>query len=230
MNFDDEKAKLRRNLVVFCTVYLAGAYLDITLQQIANQTIFSKSEISIPMHKGIFISAVIYFYLALRWFSSEENATQYKALQEDFRSHLKQQTLIWLHQRVKLQRFDEHFDVYSQGEKSQYEERITALKTKFGSVDVSGQVTGVKNVSLFSGIYLMELQLTAPGYHGATAQPVNFRASLPLHVRAKVLWSCASHVAGRSAFWECAPPFVLAIATLAVIGVRFVTVIGARWL
>ena len=92
MSYDDTKDKLRRNLVAFCSIYLASGFLKVQ-EGISIFSALMKSGVSLEPWRVHFVTFVVLLYLSFRWFTSEEQINLFRGIASSFRTDLRSSIL-----------------------------------------------------------------------------------------------------------------------------------------
>jgi hypothetical protein len=222
MNIDDEKAKIRRNLVLFCSLYLSSAYLGLSAQDVLSQWLSLKGSVAVSSERLMGLSTVVFAYLAWRWFTSDEQRGQYAESFGSFTNRL----ISLLNKRVNIlaekQKFDSTFNFFSEVERIKFTEWMSSSQavvnpfTKFKSAVHSYNRSGV-----FSGTWILDLRWLEPDGEAKAQQFVNFKMSPSASTRLGIFFESARFTICRPAFAEWLPPFFLTIITTFVIAYRY---------
>lgn len=83
---DDEDSKVRRNLVVFGSLVLLFAWLDLPSGVLLERLLGSERAPTVPPWKLWTVSMVMLMYLAMRYYSSDDHKGHLKAIDQDRRT------------------------------------------------------------------------------------------------------------------------------------------------
>lgn len=217
MGIDDEKAKIRRNLVTFCAALLACFYLDISIYDLFVQFGLGKLQTTVSPGKLIAVSLAIFIYLFWRWATGAEQKEYLAKIVSTFMLKGEGLIFLWVADMAKNRKFGPNFDFIDEANREYFE---NWYKDKIAASNVPSELFISPRSSTdykFKAQWVIHYYFQKPNGESTTPLNVHAKFAVPFGVRLKIRTLSMLHVMWQADFWEWAPPAIFSFLTVIVL-------------
>lgn len=231
MSIDDTPDKLRRNLVVFSSIYLAAIFLEVDIREVAPITEKLKN---VNTHRMQILILFVFVYLACRWFTSKTQKSEwghfYDAWGESVASGLERRFQKFIDSGELKSEYG--IEISGQAKRELSLDSQAAEELHYWHTDLVSRNPSPEDEKLFilsvkpqgrmsSGVVNLSVVLIYYDDSGkSTDTLINYQLGFiqicSYHLKA------ASVIMGHAAFWEWFIPILLAVPTCVVIAYKLV--------